>query len=528
MRLLLAMLTAGTAILGAATASRACPFCTTASQTLSEEIDSMDVVVLARLLQPPPPAAADVNDPSAPLPKAKFQVQRVLKGDKHVRVGEELELLAWGETAADKRYLAMAVVSPQMMWSTPLALSERACEYVLQLPALPKDPARLAFFQEHLEDADEILARDAYDEFAKTPYQGVVALKDKMHHDQLLAWVQDLKIPASRRRLYLTMLGICGTPDDAKLLEPMLRSEDREVKAGLDAMIACYLILEGPAGLPLVEDLFLKNDKAEYADTYAAIMALRFHGTETNVIDKQRLVQSLRHMLGRAELADLVIPDLAKWEDWESLPQMVELFRQADENSSWVRVPVINYLRVCPLPEAKRQIKELSEIDPEAVRRAETFFPFDATGDGQGAAKKATPEDPSAQQQPEDAAAETTDAPALVQPSPVDETAMIPATESRVPPEVSPDAAASAVVPAASAAVPVGPPAAAPAADRPTLLTRPPHLAQANEVAASGQVDMPVWTPNLFQLWGVPVLVGLGLMWVLRLVLGLPLLRLRP
>mgnify|MGYP006864927034 CR=1 FL=1 len=83
----------------------------------------------------------------------------------------------------------------------------------------------------------------------------------------------------------------------------------------------------------------------------------------------------------------------------------------------------------------------------------------------------------------------------------------------------------------APATVPVGPPSA-PAADRPTLLTRPPHLAQANEVAdsgqVSGQVDVPIWTPNLFQLWGVPVLVGLGLMWVLRLVLGLPLLRLRP
>ncbi len=157
MRLLLATLGVATAIGLGATPSRACPFCTTASQTLSEEIDAMDVVVLARLLQPPAVSATDANDPAAPPPKAKFQAERVLKGDKWVHEAEVLELLAWGESAADKRYLAMAVVSPQLMWSTPLALSQRACEYVLKLSALPKDAARLEFFQDYLEDADEIL-----------------------------------------------------------------------------------------------------------------------------------------------------------------------------------------------------------------------------------------------------------------------------------------------------------------------------------------------------------------------------------
>ena len=42
--------------------------------------------------------------------------------------------------------------------------------------------------------------------------------------------------------------------------------------------------------MPLVEELFLKNKKADYADTYAAIMAIRFHGTEGGVIDSKRLV----------------------------------------------------------------------------------------------------------------------------------------------------------------------------------------------------------------------------------------------
>jgi hypothetical protein len=125
----------------------------------------------------------------------------------------------------------------------------------------------------------------------------------------------------------------------------------------------------------LVDDLYLSNTKAEYADTYAAIMALRFHGNDVSVIPKTRVVQSLRLMLNRPTLADLVIPDLARWEDWSSMDKLVKLFKEADEKTSWVKVPVINFLRVCPLPEAKERIKELQKIDPESVRRANTFFP---------------------------------------------------------------------------------------------------------------------------------------------------------
>ena len=162
------------------------------------------------------------------------------------------------------------------------------------------------------------------------------------------------------------------------MLEQMLRSTDRTTKEGLDALVACYLVLKGAEGLPLVEELLLTNKQAEYSDTYAAIMALRFHGTELSIIPRSRLVAALRHILDRPELADLVIADLARWEDWSVMPRLVQLFKEADQQSSWVRVPVINYLRACPLPEAKQHIQALAQIDPDAVKRANTFFPFAA------------------------------------------------------------------------------------------------------------------------------------------------------
>lgn len=362
----------------------------------------MDLVVIADLVALPPVKKSQEGDQE--IPKAKFKIRQVIKGEALADVGQVIETVFFGEAKPGAAFLVMGVDPPKIAWTTPLPLSQRARDYVGDLLKVPAEgPERLDFFQRHLEDPDEMLARDAYDEFAKAPYADVQALKPKMNHDKLVAWIQDADIPASRRRLYLTMLGVCGGPGDIEMLEDLLRSTDRKKKAGLDAMIGCYLTLKGPAGMPLVEELFLKNAKAEYADTYAAIMALRFHGSETDVIPRKRILQGLHHMLARPQLADLVIPDLARWEDWTVMDRLVQLFKEADDKTSWVRVPVINYLRACPDPLAKEHIAMLEKIDPTAVKRANTFFPFGASGASKSATAESQPTEKPAEKKPAEA-----------------------------------------------------------------------------------------------------------------------------
>jgi hypothetical protein len=357
----------------------ACPFCSAQSQTFSEELASMDAVVIAKLVKRPPATSSTASDASdLEIAKAQFEIVEVIKGKAEVGNLTKIETLYFGDGKVGQSFLIMGVDPPKLMWSTPLRLTESARTYITKLPTVPKKGVdRLRFFQAYLENEDEMLARDAYDEFANAPYNEITVLKPHMIRDRLVKWIKSEDVPASRRRLYLTMLGVCGGMQDLTMLEEMMRSSDRKMKAGLDAMIGCYLTLSGEKGMPVVEELFLKNKKAEYADTYAAIMALRFHGTEGNVIPKQRVVEGLRHMLDRPKLADLVIPDLARWQDWTVMPKLVQLFKDADDkSSSWVRVPVINFLRACPLPKAKEYISELEKVDPAAVKRANTFFPF--------------------------------------------------------------------------------------------------------------------------------------------------------
>lgn len=348
--------------------ARGCPFCSAVAQTLRQEMEAMDAVVIASATQSDSTRNSDTGEIS-------MEIESVLKGDEYVKVGQSVKAIYFGDVAKGRRFLLSGVDPENMQWSC-LPLNPRAEVYVSKIPELAKqdDGVRLRFYMKYLQDKDSMLSRDAYDEFAVAPYAAVQSLKEDMDHDQLIKWIGDGEMSPDRKRLYLTMLGVCGTQDDLPLLEEMLTSTQKTARTGLDALIACYLTLSGEEGLQMINNEFLKNKKASYADTYAAIMAIRFHGTEGGVIARSALVESLHHILDREDLADLVIPDLARWKDWSQVEKLKKLFLDADADNNWVRVPVINYLRACPEPEAAEAMEELKKVDPESVRRANTFF----------------------------------------------------------------------------------------------------------------------------------------------------------
>ena len=343
----------------------ACPFCSAVPQTLRQEMGAMDTIAIARIV-----AGSETDS------DAEFEILSVLKGEGLIREKQVVRVTYFGKAKPDQRFLLMGVGPPDLLWSVPRPVTKEAIEYISAVNQLPESSLkRHTFYMKYLENRDSMLAQDAYDEFASAPYSELKQLKPQMDRQRLLKWIKDTSLPPDRKRLYLVMLGVCGEKGDADILESMLQSKDPNRRAGLDAMIACYVTLKGADGLKLIDELFLANTKSQYADTYAAIMALRFHGTDAGVLDKERILKSMRLILDRPQLADLVIPDLARWEDWTQVEKLVELFKTADKESSWVRVPVINYLRACPLPEAAKQLDILRELDPATFKRATSFFP---------------------------------------------------------------------------------------------------------------------------------------------------------
>ncbi len=393
-------------LVGQARQVLACPFCSAVSLTFAQEIAQSQAAAIVRLVEPPPAGALSPRA-EGPLPKGKFAVVEVLKGADFVADaghsaadGTPIETILLEEKPVGTLFLLMGIEPPTLVWSSPIPVSERAVQYLRKLSALPeKGPDRLAFFQRHLEDPDETLARDAYDEFAVAPYADVSGLADRMDPTQLLGWIENPKVQANRRRLYATMLGACGTKADAERIGAILANQDlgpekAEVRSGLDALIACYVTLRGPEGLDLIDELFLNRRGREipFTETSAAVMALRFLGEESQGVPRDRVLTSLRLLLAEPKLADLVIADLARWQDWSVIDQLVELFEKAEADNIFVREPIVNYLRVCPLPQAAAAIVRLEKIDPEAVRRAATLAAFaGAAGGTPGTSATSTP-----------------------------------------------------------------------------------------------------------------------------------------
>ena len=363
------------AALGLSGLATACPFCSATAQTLRQDMAAMDVVAFGELI--PNGKGSSDQSPDEIAGIAEFKIVESLRGEGIVPSGAVVSAPYYGSAKSKGRFLLMGVHQTEVLWSSPLPVTAEAEKYLRAASRLPDDRGeRLKFYLTYLENPEPLLARDAYEEFAQTPYEDVKSIRESLSRTQLVDWIKSRDVAPDRKRLYYTLLGICAEKSDALFLETLLKSQDDSERSGLDALVACYLTIVGEAGLPLVEELFLKNSKASYPDTFASVMALRFHGTEGGVIDRQKIVASMRWMLERPDFADLVIPDLARWEDWTQIERLTKLFVEADDSSSWVRVPVVNYLRACPLPEAKAALAELEKVDPKAVKRAATFFPI--------------------------------------------------------------------------------------------------------------------------------------------------------
>ncbi|MCC7085218.1 MAG: hypothetical protein IT427_09450 [Pirellulales bacterium] len=374
-------------ILVAAERAVACPGCSAIETSFGQDIKASDVALIAELVESPPAAERDGFAPGLgeTLPKSKFRVVEVLKGADLVKGTKLIETFYLGEAKVGSPFLVKGMIDTEktktVVWNMPVELTKGSRNYIVDAMKLPDSGAdRLAYFMKFLEDEDEVLRRDAYDEFAVSSYDDLKALAPRLPLAELRARVKNPDITGHRRRLYFTMIGAAGSKQDLPFLEGFITSSDRRQKEGLDAIIGSYLAISGRDGMPLVAELFFKNSN-EFSQTQSALSAVRI-AQESGTISREDSAAAFRNLLENPKLADLVIPDLARWEDWSAIDRLTDLFVNADPEDNWVRTPVLRYLQVCPLPEAKRQLARLEKIDPDAAKRAAAFAPFSALMSG--------------------------------------------------------------------------------------------------------------------------------------------------
>ncbi|MCA9082182.1 MAG: hypothetical protein KDA58_16590, partial [Planctomycetaceae bacterium] len=120
----------------------------------------------------------------------------------------------------------------------------------------------------------------------------------------------------------------------------------------------------------------------------AAMQALRFMWTYgKGQIDADQLRGAMRLLLDRPNLADLVIVDLARWNDWQVMDRLMTIYESEDYDVPSIKRAIVRFLMIAEkanveagditenqLAMAQKHLAHLREIDPKTVSKAEKYF----------------------------------------------------------------------------------------------------------------------------------------------------------
>jgi hypothetical protein len=348
----------------------ACPFCTAVEPSLTERREAATAVALGEAVESGPQ-------------RRVYRLHRVVKGAQALADPESLVLPA--DPAVAVGGLALLLGEPAkgagaeeasaLEW-TAIPLDEAAVAYVFRAPSLRMPaPERLAYFAPFLEHANPLIAEDAYREFGRAPFEAVEAAAGALPFDTLRDWLVDSGIRPERQGFYGMALGLAPDNDargeQADFLRGLILRPASDYRAGFDGILGGYLLAAGEPGLDLIEQLYLANLDSANGDARHAMTALRFYHQYGREIPPARLAVALRHLLARPALAADAIADLARWEDWDSLPQVVSLFGQGEYDDPGTRRAIVGYLLACPNDEAAAELAHLRLAHPDAVADAE-------------------------------------------------------------------------------------------------------------------------------------------------------------
>ncbi len=378
---------AGLALGWVGPAAAMCPFCSAPSLTLNEQLNAAQAAALVQWA-----GGKEANREQGFAGITDYEIVQLVRDDsKKLHKGERITLDRYRAARPGDLFLLLGtLIEDRLEWSSPLEVTETSFNYIVQAPS-KEAPAvkRLAYFLKFLEFQDPVIATDAYSEFANAPYSDIVPLAPQMPREKLREWLSNPQLTPTRIGLYGLMLGLAGRPEDADFLKGKILEETEDFRLGIDGVMAGYLLLAGSPGLELLDEAKLKNTHVPFSETFAAMQALRFMWTDgKGRIPADELRSSMRLLLDRPNLADLVIVDLARWQDWSVMDRLMSMYGQKEYDVPSIKRAIVRFLLIAEkdpatdasgepakhVTAAKANLAMLREKDPKTVQTAERYF----------------------------------------------------------------------------------------------------------------------------------------------------------
>lgn len=374
----------------------ACPLCEAIGSTISDDLQSPAVGVIVEVKEcktREDGAGFDLwvdfvasvgTQKVVPKFEGVFSFNAVEKGTKVLLVGTpdiastataNLEEVSW-------------------LWNTPLELTEASAEYVKNLPlGNCSESERLSYFYKYVFSNDAQISDDAYSECARISLATIrdTSFRQAFDKGKLIDALRNPNFPARYKSFLWMVLAELGEQGDSPIFDelamPLVVEELKNLEIEtiqartlanypwLAASMACYARLGGEPSLVFLESKLLGNKNCPVGLKSAAISAIRVLGSDLDPSQMSRSARALAHVLNDPFAADLVIPDLARWEHWDAIPQLSQLFHMSESEQGLSRYLIINYMRHCPLPQAAEELEKMRAHDPKSYRRALTMVP---------------------------------------------------------------------------------------------------------------------------------------------------------
>lgn len=380
-----------------------CPLCLAPTQTWSEIVRQADIVVLAEL-------ESRIEPDERTAPSGTFIVRQVYKG--HTELGERRRITiddyiygkigdsfllaaspadpstpAYLETfavrtrrpnasagaAVIRKVSATSAATPGQQWDAPTIVTPEEFRYITSAPEQDSEQqGRLRFFLGFLEHDRNLIAADAWGEFARSEYSEIRALSGEFPREKLREWIADPEASPERLSLYGLMLGMCGDESDADFLRAQIGMDaPAEVRFGIEGLMGGLLALSGESGLEFLEHTRLQSD-VETLEAFAAVQAIQFiWNHEPDRIPKKRLQQALHLTLDDESLREISIRNLARWKDWTLVPRLTEVYDVCKNDDPGTTRAIVGYLtvrlRATDAPDGSD--RQMAEALLEAIRK---------------------------------------------------------------------------------------------------------------------------------------------------------------
>lgn len=368
----------------------ACPFCDAPSLTLVEQLSASQAAVLVQW------AGGEVADREKSFSgTTHYEVLEIVSDESgELKKGQSIKLDRYRASQKGDLFVLLGTLTDDRIeWGSPLEVTETSFNYMKQAP--PQDAPtqeRLAYFMKFLEYPDPLIATDAYSEFANAPYKDIVPLRKIMPREKIREWLtnpEEAPSRTTRTGLYGLLLGLSGNEDDAEFMKSKILQETEDFRLGIDGVISGYLVLTKEEGLDIIDEHKLRSRDVPFSETFAAMQALRFMWTYgDNAIEAERLRKSMRILLDRPNLADLVIVDLARWDDWGVMDKLMALYDKEEYNVPSIKRAIVRFMLIAEKDDAtvaegvpaehvlkaKKNMELLREKDPKTVKAAERYF----------------------------------------------------------------------------------------------------------------------------------------------------------